>query len=239
MYLKNRQLTATSDRSSAHGAACTVIVMYGDLRDFSIWAIDATPDAVANLVQEQYERVLQIVNDHHPDFYKFMGDGFLLVWETDTQTNVEVGLLRAIDAAYHIHKSYYFKLVEGNIKLPAGYGVGISLGPAVKVQPRTIITEFNEIDFVGYPLNCGARMQTLAGAFGVTLCARSVSTIETDPDAFLYPSEPEFARKLSTPSAKAKIKAASLHGLRVADQTDFRYLTWPRHNRRWGLDGIP
>lgn len=48
--------------------------------------------------------------------------------------------------------------------VPSGYGIGIAAGDAVLPQPETFLAEFNEIDFVGYPLNCAARLQTLASA---------------------------------------------------------------------------
>ncbi|MFH0792774.1 MAG: hypothetical protein V2A74_01945, partial [bacterium] len=98
--------------------------------------------------------------------------------------------------------------------------------------------EFNEIDFVGYPLNCGARLQTLAGAYGVTLCSRGVAMIEKDREGFLYPNEPAFARELKMPTTAALEKAASLRGLHPEDQTNFRYLTWPGHSGRCGSNGF-
>jgi len=238
MYIKGRQLVATSDQSTTQGSPCTVVVMYGDLRGFSTWTNTVTAEVVASLIQEQCERVFQIVNDHHPHFYKFLGDGFLLVWDADEEMTVHVCLRHAIDAAYHLHNHFHHTQSErGNI-LPSGYGIGLSVGSAIKVQPETIIAEFNEIDFVGYPLNCGARMQTLAGAYGVTLCSTAVATIEEDRDAFLYPDEPTFARQLTAPTVAASEKARSLRGLHALDQTNFRYLTWPRHNVRWGSNGI-
>ncbi len=238
VYIKGRQLVATSKRSIAQGSPCTVVVMYGDLRGFSVWANAETAEVVANVLQEQCERVLQIVNDHHPHFYKFLGDGFLLVWESDEEMTVQVCLRHAIDAAYYLHNHFHHAQIDGRNRLPLGYGVGISVGSATKVQPETVIAEFNEIDFAGYPLNCGARMQTLAGAYGVTLCSTVVAIIEEDRDAFLYPGDPAFARKLTAPTAAALQKAALLRGLHPADQSRFQYMTWPRHNPRWGANGF-
>ena len=238
MYIKNRQLVATGNRTSAHGSACTVVVMYGDLREFSTWSNTVAPEIAANLIQEQYERVLQIVNDHHPDFCKFLGDGFLLLWDTDEKMTVELCLRFAIDAAYHLHHHFHQARIEERGKLPSGYGVGISVGSAIRIQPQTIISEFNEIDFVGYPLNCGARMQTLAGPFGVVMCSTAVEIIEKDSDTYLYPNDLAFARVLTLPTAASVARAASLRGLQRADQTRFRYLTWPSQVRRWGSDGF-
>ena len=144
----------------------------------------------------------------------------------------------AIDAAYHLHHHFHQARIEERGKLPSGYGVGISVGSAIRIQPQTIISEFNEIDFVGYPLNCGARMQTLAGPFGVVMCSTAVEIIEKDSDTYLYPNDLAFARVLTLPTAASVARAASLRGLQRADQTRFRYLTWPSQVRRWGSDGF-
>ncbi len=239
MYIKDRQLTATRERTTAHGSPCDVVVMYGDLRGFSTWSNAEAPAVVANVIQEQAERVLQIVNDYHPHFYKFLGDGFLFVWESDEHLTAQVCLRHAIDSAYYLHDRWFHdtQTSSGN-PLPSGYGVGIAVGSAVKVQPETIVAELNEIDFVGYPLNCGARMQTLAAPYGVVVCSATVAMIETDPDSFLYPNEPAFARKLTAPTPAASKKATDLPGLRPVDRTSFRYLTWPAHNPRWGSSGF-
>jgi class 3 adenylate cyclase len=235
VYLKGKRLTpADAKDGCVQGSPSFVIVMYGDLRNFSDWSQKTPPDIVAQVIQEQYERVLQIVNDHHPVFFKFLGDGFLLVWETDKEMTEDVCLRHAIDAAFHLHNKFHHTKAGSTVLLPPGYGVGIAMGWATKVQPHTIIRELNEIDFVGYPLNCGARMQSLARPYGVTLSASVVDLVtKGGGDAFLHPDEPAFARTLALPTEEQLAKAATLGGLHPLDRTEFRNLIWPAHSPRW------
>lgn len=150
-------------------------------------------------MRSQFERVIQICNDHHHDFHKFLGDGFVLVWEASAEVSLHTCLAMALDAAFHLHKKYWFLASEGKATVPPGYGVGIAVGEAVLLQPETFLKELNEVDFVGYPLNCAARLQTLAGPYGTVLSAAAVELVRTDKSTLLYEDEPAFRRLLFPP----------------------------------------
>ncbi len=240
MYFdKNAALTLAEGKSVVHGTQIEVVVLYADIRGFSTWSQTATLESVADFLQIQYERAAQMLNDFHPAFMKLLGDGFLLVWETDGEMALDVNLRHALDAAHEVHLKYFYVAKDLDYKVPKGYGVGLSIGVAIKVQPETILKELNEIDVVGYPLNCGARMQELSGPYGVTLCSTTVSHILRNPEGFLYPGVPGFTRVLHKPTLTALAKAAGMNGLKADDQTDFRHLTFPATQKAlWGADEI-
>lgn len=124
--------------------------------------------------------------------------------------------------------------------VPSGYGIGISCGEAVLLQPETFLAELNEIDFVGYPLNCAARLQTLADAYGTVLSASVVDLMHQDHAALLYHDEPAFRRSLLPPNAAVLGKTAGMKGLRDRDRTGFQYLTFDDGIRKlWSTTGIP
>lgn len=240
MYTKNVKFTLTSGTSEVSGTRSDVVVLFADIRGFSNWCNSgAGLDHVGHVIKTQYERLIQISNDQHPCFHKFLGDGFLLLWETDQGMDSALCLKLAIDAAFEIHKKYWYFAKELPYKAPAGYGIGISVGSAIRIQPETFLKEMNEIDFLGYPLNCGARMQSLSGPFGVTLCSSTAARIAESPDEFLYPAVPGFRRVLHAPSAVALEKAKLANGLLPQDRADFRHLTWPDSQRElWKTNGI-
>ena len=93
----------------------------------------------------------------------------------------------------------------------------------------------NEVDYVGYPLNCAARMQTLANAYGTVLSSAAVELLSsTDRAQTLY------QEALLPPSNAALLQAKNLKGLRNNDRTDFKYLTFgAAYPRLWKLTGIP
>ena len=114
----------------------------------------------------------------------------------------------------------------------------MALGEAVRIQPETFLKEMNEVDFVGYPMNCAARMQSLSGAYGTTLCSGLVRLIGKEPESFLYPDTPSFRRLFIPPSAKALERAKNMQGLTDADRIGFMHLTWPDCQRKlWRKDG--
>jgi class 3 adenylate cyclase len=152
----------------------------------------------------------------------------MLLWEPDGEMALDGCLVQALDAAFEIHKKYWYLTQEVPYATPSGYGIGIAIGEAIRVQPETFLQEMNEVDFLGYPLNCAARMQSLSGAFGTTVSARVAKIMEADSENFLHPSEPAFTRVLQSPSAEALRKAVTMKGLDRADRTEFRHLVWPR-----------
>lgn len=240
MYIKTSKLTLTSGQSTLSGVKTDVVVLFSDLRGFSNWCETQPIENVADLMKIQFERVIQICNDHHHCFHKFLGDGFLLLWEADAEMSIDDCLRHALDATFHLHKKYWFLSQESNYLIPDGYGVGISIGQAIRIQPETFIEEMNEVDFVGYPLNCAARMQTLSSGFGTTVCSSTARIFEERSDEFLYPSMMGFRRELVQPGKTLLERAATMKGLRYADRTGFRHLIWPDSQRElWSFSGIP
>lgn len=228
MYSKNKTFTLTDGHSSITGQKADVVVLYADIRGFSNWSMTQTAENVASLVKIEYERVIQICNDHHPCFNKFLGDGFLLLWEKDEELNTDDCFRHALDAAFHTHKAYFYASQElsRSFALPAGIGIGISLGEAIRIQPETFLEEMNEVDFLGYPMNCGARMQSFSNAYGTTLCSSCVRLVKSNPESFLYPTVPGFRRALVPPSNSTRKKAEEINGLNPSDRTEFSHLVW-------------
>lgn len=234
MYMKGAQPQFEKRTSQLQGKEVSVVSMFADLRDFSSWLIKTRVEEVADLIKGQYEQMIQVCCDCHVDFLKPLGDGFLMLWEADETVDMKTCLKRALDAAYNIHNKYAHYKQELPCNKPAGYGIGISQGLAVRIQPETMLTEMNEIDFLGYPLNCSARMQTLSlKAFQTTVCSSVSALLQSNPEDFLYPDIPRFARILKVPSPESAKAAQNLKGLKSEDCNDFRHLEWVAARKYW------
>lgn len=240
MYTKNANFTLTSGGSDLSGVRTEVVALFSDLRGFSDWCESQSPDTVAGLMKIQFERVIQICNDHHHHFHKFLGDGFVLLWEADREFTIDNCLRHALDAAFHLHKKYWYLSKDLQYPTPSGYGIGISCGEAVRIQPETFLKEMNEVDFVGYPLNCAARMQTLAAGYGTVVCSTTVNRLRGKPEGFLYPNTAGLRRSLIPPNEESLKKASGMKGLRPEDRTGFRYLSFiDSQELLWKVSGIP
>ena len=79
MYTKSIGFTLTTGTSSLTGSASDVVVLFADIRGFSNWCNTAPLDHVGEVIKIQYERVIQICNDQHHCFHKFLGDGFFIL----------------------------------------------------------------------------------------------------------------------------------------------------------------
>jgi class 3 adenylate cyclase len=240
MYTKGTNFTLASGDSILSGARKQVVTLFSDLRGFSNWCETQSPETVAALMKIQIERVIQICNDHHHHFHKFLGDGFVLLWEADDEITIDNCLRQAIDAAFHLHKKYWNLSQEVTYSTPSGYGVGISLGEAIRIQPETSLKEMNEVDFVGYPLNCAARMQILAAGYGTVVCSTTARKLQEDPNGFLFPNSPGFRRTLLKPPESQLRIAAYMNGLRSDDRSGFRYLSFSDAQQQlWKTEGVP
>ncbi|MBI3320195.1 MAG: adenylate/guanylate cyclase domain-containing protein [Candidatus Omnitrophica bacterium] len=220
------------------GEGTEIVVLYADIREFSKWSLATVPARVAGLVEILYNRVIQLAQDYRHTFHKFLGDGYLLIWEKADHGTVADVLPWALGAAFEIHKKYWYAALELGYPSPKGLGIGIACGGAVKVQPGVLIKELNELDFIGYPMNCGARLQSLAGPYGVVLDAAGVRAALDNKERSLSKGIPALELELLDPLPTALEKASKLNGLTEGDRVGFKYVVWPHvQEALWKTDG--
>lgn len=240
MYLKNHTLTLTNRESLIRGQKLDAVTVYADLRGFSHWSLVATPNQITRIIEVVYDRVIQLAFFYKHTFHKFLGDGFVLIWEVSDHGSRAQALHWALEAAFEIHKRYWYISRALNFPSPLGFGVGISCGEVIRIDPDTFIPEINEPDFVGYPMNSGARLQKLAGPFGTVIDKTSVREAEQSPRIVLRDRNDILRLELLAPNDKAKTMANKLAGLQSSDITGFQYVVWPYVKEAlWHVDGRP
>jgi class 3 adenylate cyclase len=226
MYKRSSAFSVSPQGHQRFGVRSRIVALFADMRGFSNWSETQPLDHVAELVQLQFGQVSQICEDHHQPFQKFLGDGLVLLWELESEDDLPRCLANAIDATFELHTSYAALAQSLPYPVPAGYGVGISMGEAIRIQLEPFLSESSEVDFVGYPLNCAARMQTLASGFGTVVCASTAAVLQGAPDRFLGALAPGFGRRLVAPPQEMIARAAETKGLKSADRAGFQYLTF-------------
>jgi class 3 adenylate cyclase len=226
MYKRTSALGLATRSHQRFGARSRIVAMFADMRGFSNWSETQPLDHVADLVKLQFGYVMQLCDDHQQPFQKFLGDGFVLLWELESDDDLARCLASALDATFALHKGYAELAQSLPYSAPAGYGVGISIGEAIRIQLEPHLSDASEVDFVGYPLNCAARMQTLASGFGTALCASTVVALQRDPERYLRTLLPGFGRRLLTPPQDMLARAAVTKGLKPADREGFRHLSF-------------
>jgi class 3 adenylate cyclase len=240
MYLKNRTLTLTNKSSVIHGEKLEVVAVYADLRGFSEWALVSDAPQIVRVIEVVYDRVIQLAFFYRHTFHKFLGDGFVLLWEVADHGSRSEALHWALEASFEIHKKYWYIAKQLKFPSPLGFGIGVSCGEVIKIDPETFIPEMNEPDFVGYPMNSGARLQKLAGPFGTVIDHAAVKEAESDPRRVLRSSNEILRLALVDPNEKSLAVAGKLTGLHGADMRGFRYVVWPYvKDTLWHVDGRP
>ena len=155
MYLKNTSLSISPAETAIYGERENAVIVYADLRGFAHWSLGATPGQITRVIQVVYDRVIQLSFFYRHTFHKFLGDGFLLIWEAKDHLSLAEALRWALSASFEIHKKYWYIARQLNFPSPLGFGIGISCGEVIRIDPQTFIPELNEPDFVGYPMNSG------------------------------------------------------------------------------------
>jgi class 3 adenylate cyclase len=208
MYLKTNSLTVVDKSSLIRGEKLDVIVVYADLRNFAEWSLTSPANNITRVIEVVYERVIQLAFFYKHTFHKFLGDGFVLIWEVKDHKSQAEALHWAIAAAFEIHKRYWFIAEQLLFPSPLGFGIGISCGEVVRIDPDTFIPELNESDFVGYPMNSGARLQKLACPYGTVLDANGVRIAEQFPDRVLRQQNHILRLEMMKPHNKAVAMAS-------------------------------
>ncbi len=228
----------TDTRPGIRGEKLDVIVAYADLRGFSAWSLKASARQVTKVVEIIYDRVIQLAFFYKHTFHKFLGDGFVLVWEVADHGTYAEALRWALSGAFEIHKRYWYMTKALQFDSAPGFGIGLSCGVVIRIDPETFVPELNEPDFVGYPMNCGARLQKLAGPYGTVLDCKGVQVAQERPDRVLRKGHRLLALELVEPSEKSLAMAHRLTGMHEEDLSGYRYVTWPyMQNARWKTDG--
>lgn len=238
MYLKQHSLTLSSAETFIHGEKLDVVVVYADLRGFAQWSLGSSPTQITRVIEVVYDRVIQLAFFYKHTFHKFLGDGFVLIWEVKDHGTRNEALHWALEAAFEIHKRYWYIAKELQFPSPLGFGIGVSCGEVIRIDPETFIPELNEPDFVGYPMNSGARLQKLAGPYGTVIDSVSAVIAERDSARVLRENNDVLRLELVKPHNKSVALANSMTGLNEDDIFGFRYVIWPYvKSALWNTDG--
>ena len=151
-------------------ANINVIAMFFDLRGSTKWAAEA--------LQGDLCYVGAFINELHtwawkeatnlpcgrPNVIKFLGDGFMFVWEASRDQTPACQAARVAKLGCNLVQQYPSWAAQ-NPELwrgvPSALGVGVDVGPAMRLT-----FENGSEDYIGAPLNMAAKMQDLARPCG-------------------------------------------------------------------------
>ncbi|WP_052000114.1 adenylate/guanylate cyclase domain-containing protein [Caenispirillum salinarum] len=203
-----RRLESFVSRSAVHAARSAeegsghrlrMTLLYSDVRDFSGFSEDATPEAVVAFLNRLMALQVEAVRDRGGDVDKMIGDALLARFDGPAAA------ARAVAAAEDIQRA-----MAGASNLPRGVGIGIFTGDLVSgaIGPA----ERRDFTVIGDTVNVAARLCSAAAEGAVVVDAGTLATIGgAAADAFEPPEilgvkgrrEPVTVRRRSYPAARA------------------------------------
>jgi len=152
-------------------------VLFADLRGFSTWSLSAEPEQISEIYEVISDRVVQMLIDYHYDYWKLLGDGIMLVWQSREDESATSDC--AIGAAYELHKEYWYYRKDSLSGVPKGFGIAICAGHLTKFSSATFFESCVVNDYLGPIVNQAARLQTLAKP-GEVLVNKRVAKMSKD-----------------------------------------------------------
>jgi adenylate cyclase len=157
------------DQLLAHGAELRgekkeVCVMFLDIRNFTGFAEQRTPEEVVDYLDRLFEFMIEIVNRNQGIINKFLGDGFMAVFGAPLSTGRDC--LNAVTASHEI-LSRLRNDVELGLLPETNIGIGLHAGEAVTGNIGSSLRR--EYTVIGDVVNLASRIEKLNKEFGSNL----------------------------------------------------------------------
>ncbi len=173
----------------SHRLNVYVIALFFDLRGSTQWCarvmakngpIDSVAEFMDNLLEWSLAKARSEANDA-PDFVKFLGDGFLFVWEFAGENSLDEHTPSTLRLACRLSEEYapWIRAERWDRKIggvPDSVGVGVYTGNVIRIA-----FENGSRDYIGAPINHAAKMQNLARPNGgVVVPADVLDRLDTE-----------------------------------------------------------
>jgi class 3 adenylate cyclase/glyoxylase-like metal-dependent hydrolase (beta-lactamase superfamily II) len=137
-------------------------VMFVDIRSFTAWSAERTPDEIVSMLNQQLEVISKLINANGGRVNKVLGDGLMAYFP-------EERLSDCVRVAQSIHQA----VTEDDL-LPVG--IGCDVGEVTMGD----IGEEARLDYtlIGRPVNCASRLCDSAAAGEVVLSSQFIDRIE-------------------------------------------------------------
>ncbi len=159
-----------------------VTVFFSDIRGFTSFSEQRTPEEVVSMLNDYFEVMVAIINRHGGVVDKFIGDAIMAVWGAPKGSDKDTE--NAVRACIEMRRS----LVELNDRRklaghgPIIIGMGLHTGPAISGTIGS--TERMEYTVIGDTVNMTSRIESSTKAFGTDFLV-SQAVMDKVQDQFL------------------------------------------------------
>jgi class 3 adenylate cyclase len=151
-------ILATEGGTSLEGRLVNVVIMFIDIRNYTVLAEKKTPQEVVSLLNAYFSLIVQCVHKHQGVVDKFIGDAAMTVFGLDEKEPPEKPALKAAFEVIRLLPELNASLQARN--LPAiSIGIGIHSGPAIAGNIGS--EERLEFTVIGDAVNTASRLESL------------------------------------------------------------------------------
>ncbi|MCW5977341.1 MAG: HAMP domain-containing protein [Bryobacteraceae bacterium] len=144
-----------------------VTVLFCDIRGFSTIAESMAPEQVVLMLNEYFERMVDVVFRHQGTLDKFMGDGLMVLFGApqDDPYQEEHALKAALEMQRELRRLRARQEAEGG--LPLAIGIGINSGPAIVGNIGS--SQRMEYTAIGDTVNLASRLESATREIGAEI----------------------------------------------------------------------
>jgi len=151
---------AHSDEAILRPEYRVVTVLFADIRLFTSMSEEASPDEVIDMLNEYFDRMVQIVYRYHGVLDKFIGDELMAVFGFITPS--EQGPLDAMRAALEMQRSMVQLMKERELQGKPVFQIGIGINTGEVIAGSLGSKERMDYTVVGDTVNVASRLESLA-----------------------------------------------------------------------------
>jgi len=150
----------------------SVCVLFLDIRDFTTFSEQRTPQEVVAHLNALFDFMIEIVNRNYGIVNKFLGDGFMAIFGAPLSSGDDVR--NAVNAAVELVARVNAETAAGSVA-PTRIGIGLHAGTAVTGTVGS--KERREYTIIGDTVNLASRIEQLNKQYGTQiLCSEAVRT---------------------------------------------------------------
>ena len=147
-------------KNSTEGEVQHVCVMFLDIRNFTAFSENRTPQEVVAYLNSLFNFMIDIVNRNEGIINKFLGDGFMAAFGAPFSDGFDSR--NAVNASKEILQKLKEEIEAGNI-LPTRVGIGLHTGEAVTGNIGS--SQRKEYTIIGDVVNLASRIESLNKQF--------------------------------------------------------------------------
>ena len=149
------------------GSRKRVAVFFSDIRGFTAFSENKTPEEVVNMLNEYFSAMVKVIYAHQGIVDKFIGDAIMAIWGAPKSTGNDAyeAVMACIEMRKSLDELNKIRIARGDV--PIKIGMGLHSGDAISGTVGS--DDRMEYTVIGDTVNMASRIESSTKAFGTDL----------------------------------------------------------------------